>query len=199
MAPSQQPQSAAQEPVGVRCGERFSTYPELFGRALRASRGLSELGVGAGDRVALLLRNSIEFLEASIATVPLGASAVPINWHWRSEEVAHVLEDSAAKVLIVHADLLAALPAQLGEQLALVVVPVEDPGPRPTHWSGSNGWPGTSPGRRRPRARPRASSTPPGPRASPRASCALPSPMSNGRPRGRCSMRSSSSRPRSAR
>src|SRR5258708_1650481 len=54
----------AQEQIGVRCGERFSTYPELFGRALRATRGLSELGIGAGDRVALLLRNSIEFLEA---------------------------------------------------------------------------------------------------------------------------------------
>ena len=81
------------------------TYPELFGRALRATRGLLELGIGAGDRVALLLRNSIEFLEASIATVPLGASAVPINWHWRGEEIAHVLTDSGAKVLIVHADL----------------------------------------------------------------------------------------------
>ena len=76
-----------------------------MGRALRVSRGLHELGVGAGDRVALLLRNSLEFLEASIATVPLGASAVPINWHWRGEEIAHVLHDSAAKALILHADL----------------------------------------------------------------------------------------------
>src|SRR5439155_11086898 len=69
-----------QEEIGVRCGARFVTYPELFERALRASRGLLELGVGGGDRVALLLRNSIEFLEASVATAPLGASAVPINW-----------------------------------------------------------------------------------------------------------------------
>ena len=90
--------------TGIRCGDRFSTYPELFGRALRATRGLHELGIGAGDRVALLLRNSIEFLEASIATVPLGASAVPINWHWRGEEIAHVLGDSRAKALVVHED-----------------------------------------------------------------------------------------------
>src|ERR1700736_1458607 len=85
--------------IGVRCGGRFTTYPELFARALRATRGLSELGVVAGDRVALLLRNSIEFLEASIATVPLGASAVPINWHWRGEEIAHGLTDSGAEGL----------------------------------------------------------------------------------------------------
>jgi long-chain acyl-CoA synthetase len=112
-----------EEQIGVRCGERFTSYPELFGRALRATRGLHELGIGAGDRVALLLRNSIEFLEASIATVPLGASAVPINWHWRGDEIAHVLLDSGAKVLVVHADLWPAIAPSVPEGLAVVVVP----------------------------------------------------------------------------
>ncbi|HEX9482281.1 MAG TPA: AMP-binding protein [Solirubrobacteraceae bacterium] len=109
--------------IGVRCGGRFTSYPDLFAAALRASRGLAGLGVGAGDRVALLLRNSLEFLEASIATVPLGASAVPINWHWRGEEIAHVLRDSAAKVLILHADLWPAIEDSVPEGLALVTVP----------------------------------------------------------------------------
>ena len=91
------------EEIGVRCGPRFVTYPQLFDHALRASSGLADLGVEAGDRVALLLRNSIEFLEASIATAPLGASAVPINWHWRGDEIGHVLRDSEAKApLILH-------------------------------------------------------------------------------------------------
>src|ERR1700730_6628822 len=89
----------------------------MFGRALRATRGLSELGVGAGDRVALLLRNSIEFLQASIATVPLGASAVTINWHWRAEEIAHVLRDSDARVLILHAELWPAIPSSAPDGL----------------------------------------------------------------------------------
>jgi long-chain acyl-CoA synthetase len=117
-----------QEEIGVRCGERFSTYPELFGRALRATRGLHDLGVGAGDRIALLLRNSLEFLEASIATVPLGASAVPINWHWRGEEIAHVLSDSGAKVLVVHEDLWAAIAASVPDEVAVVAVPAEGGG-----------------------------------------------------------------------
>jgi len=108
--------------VGVRCGDSFVTYPELFGAALRAARGLSQLGVGAGDRVALLLRNSIEFLESSIATVPLGASAVPINWHWRGEEIAHVLSDSQAKVLVLHADLWPTIEGDLPAGVALVAV-----------------------------------------------------------------------------
>ena len=119
---------SAEKQIGVRCGGSFSTYPELFDRALRASRGLHELGTGAGDRVAVLLRNSLEFLEASIATVPLGASAVPINWHWRGEEIAHVLLDSGAKALVVHADLWPAIAPSVPEGVALIVVPSDRDG-----------------------------------------------------------------------
>ena len=85
--------------------------------AAREQRACSSSAIGAGDRVALLLRNSIEFLEASIATVPLGASAVPINWHWRGEEIAHVLSDSGAKVLVVHADLWPAIAPSVPDGL----------------------------------------------------------------------------------
>ncbi len=113
---------AGQGEIGVRCGEKFVTYPQLFDAALRASRGLADLGVGPGDRVALLLRNSIEFLEASIATVPLGAAAVPINWHWRSEEIAHVLADSGAKVLVMHAGLAPSIEGAVADGVAVVAV-----------------------------------------------------------------------------
>src|SRR5205807_9076200 len=112
--------------IGVRCGGSEAGYPELFGAALRASSGLAALGIGAGDRVAMLLRNSLEFLEASIATVPLGASAVPINWHWRGEEIAHVLHDSAARALILHADLWEAIAASVPDAVRLLVVPSDD-------------------------------------------------------------------------
>jgi len=115
-------QMPEQEEIGVRCGERFVTYPVLFDQARRVSRGLHELGVGEGDRVALLLHNSIEFLQASIATVPLGASAVPINWHWRGDEIAHVLLDSGAKALIAHAELLPAIASSVPDGLDVVVV-----------------------------------------------------------------------------
>jgi acyl-CoA synthetase (AMP-forming)/AMP-acid ligase II len=83
---------SANDQSQVRCGGRSSTYPQLFGRALRATSGMRELGVGAGDRVALLLRNSLEFLEASIATVPLAASAVPINWPLPREDSGKIFK-----------------------------------------------------------------------------------------------------------
>ncbi len=115
----------------MRCGERSSSYEELFSGALRMTTALAARGVGAGDRVALLLRNSIEFLQASVATVPLGASAVPINWHWRGEEVSHVLSDSRAKVLIVHEDLWPAVADAVPAQVAVVLVPSRAGGSRP--------------------------------------------------------------------
>jgi len=136
---------AEQEQIGVRCGGRFTTYPDLFERALRASTGLLELGIGAGDRIALLLHNSIEFLEASIATVPLGASAVPINWHWRGDEIAHVLNDSGAKALVVHTDLWPAIAPSVPDGLALIMVPADGEGagelPGPDLPDGALRWP----------------------------------------------------------
>jgi long-chain acyl-CoA synthetase len=131
---------SSQERIGVRCGERFSGYRELFGRALRATSGLHELGVGAGDRVALLLRNSLEYLEASVATVPLGASAVPINWHWRGEEIAHVLSDSRAKVLIAHADLWPDVADSVPADVSVVLVPDAGGGP-PAGSARAQQWP----------------------------------------------------------
>jgi long-chain acyl-CoA synthetase len=141
------PMPPSDQPAGVRCGERFTTYEDLYGRALRASRGLLELGVGAGDRVALLLRNSIELVEASIATVPLGAAKVPINWHWRGEEVAYVLSDSRAKALVVHEDLWPAIRAGVPDGVAVIVVPVDAGTGTPAEAGGStpsagSGWDG---------------------------------------------------------
>ena len=82
--------------------------PSAFAeRIARAASGFAALGVRQGDCVALLLRNDFAFLEASLAAVRLGAYAVPINWHFKADEVAYVLADCAAKVLVAHADLLA--------------------------------------------------------------------------------------------
>ena len=110
---------------GVHSGERFVPYPEVFANAGRLARGFAELGVGAGDSVALLLRNDVAFIEASLATVVLGANAVPINWHWRDEEVGYLLGDCDARVLVGHDDLLGALDVADGLEVVGVPVPPE--------------------------------------------------------------------------
>jgi long-chain acyl-CoA synthetase len=103
--------------AGVLRGDVFITLDELMVRARKAATGLRSLGVGPGGSVALLLRNDHEFFEAAFATSALGAATVPINWHGSAEEVAYVVNDSEAVVVVAHADLLhhvrTALPASV--------------------------------------------------------------------------------------
>ena len=94
-------------------GERERTRDELFARASRLSTGFDHLGIGPGDSVALMLRNDFPFLEATVAVGRLGGHAVPINWHFLADEAEHILRDSAAKAIVVHADLLPQIEAAL--------------------------------------------------------------------------------------
>ena len=54
----------------------------------------------------MMLRNDFAFFEVSGAAAALGSPVVPINWHLKAEEVAYILADSGAKILVCHADLL---------------------------------------------------------------------------------------------
>jgi len=103
-------------------GARQRTREEIFGRAARAATGFDAMGIGRGDSVALMLRNDFPCLEITFATGHLGAHAVPINWHFLCEETEHILRDSAAKAIVVHADLLPQIEAAIPEGVAVLVV-----------------------------------------------------------------------------
>jgi long-chain acyl-CoA synthetase len=103
-------------------GDRKLDAPAFDEHVLRAASGLDALGVRQGDCVALLLRNDFAFLEASLAAVRLGAYAVPINWHFRGEEIAYILADSGARVLVAHADLLAPVADAIPADVNVLVV-----------------------------------------------------------------------------
>lgn len=92
--------------LGIVSGERKRDHAEVADRAARIAGGLQKLGVRQGDSVCILMRNDISFLEAAYAAMRLGAYAVPVNWHFKPEEIHYVLQDSATRVLIGHADLL---------------------------------------------------------------------------------------------
>jgi len=95
---------------------------ELQARVRKAAGGFSAMGVVSGDTVALLMRNDIAFLEASLAATHVGAYTVPISWHSTPSEVAYILEDSGAKILVAHADLLVPLDARTLAQLTVFAV-----------------------------------------------------------------------------
>ena len=82
------------------------TYGQLRDRAYRLANGLRALGVGKGDRVAVLLRNCTEWFDIFFAVASLGAVLVPVNFLLRSKEVEFILNDSGASVLLVGEDLL---------------------------------------------------------------------------------------------
>jgi long-chain acyl-CoA synthetase len=71
----------------VRCGGRERPLTELTERAGRLAAGLSGLGIGHGDRYAIVMRNEIAFLEASLAASAIGAVPVPVNWHRTGADV----------------------------------------------------------------------------------------------------------------
>ena len=64
------------------------------------ARGLYNLGVRPGQRVAMVIDNRPEFVAVKIAIARLGATAVPINFQYRAEELAAVLGTAEATVLI---------------------------------------------------------------------------------------------------
>ncbi len=71
----------------------------------RVAAGLTDLGVGLGDRVGLYCPNSAEFAIAYAGIVKAGAVVVPINLLINTEETAYVLNDAGVKGLIFHAAL----------------------------------------------------------------------------------------------
>lgn len=80
---------------------------EVFYRELEAlsnsfARALADLGVGKGDRVALFTSNRPEFNITWLATSKLGAVLTPMNPSYREREAAYQIENSDAKVLVVH-------------------------------------------------------------------------------------------------
>ncbi|MDE2861056.1 MAG: long-chain-fatty-acid--CoA ligase [Chloroflexota bacterium] len=77
------------------------TFGELADRVNRLANGLAELGVGAGDRVAVMQVNCNEHIESYFATAKLDAIFVPINFRARSEELSFMLNDSGVKAIIL--------------------------------------------------------------------------------------------------
>jgi O-succinylbenzoate-CoA ligase len=85
--------------VDVATDRRF-TYAQANTRCNRTAHALSALGIRKGDRVGLLLMNSMEFYESFFAIAKLGAICVPLNWRLVPDELEFILNDSGTKALV---------------------------------------------------------------------------------------------------
>ncbi|WKG03709.1 fatty-acid--CoA ligase FadD5 [Mycolicibacterium sp. HK-90] len=79
---------------------RTITWGELDHRVTRLAGALSRRGVGFGDRVLILMLNRPEFIEAMLAANRLGAIAVPVNFRMTPPEVAFLVSDCDARVVV---------------------------------------------------------------------------------------------------
>ena len=78
-------------------------YKDLLKKVDLLAGYLSHRGIGEGDRVALFLRNSPEFVISLFALSKIGAISVPVNTFLKSEELRYILEDSGSKAIIASA------------------------------------------------------------------------------------------------
>ncbi len=76
------------------------TYRELGERSNAYARGLLSLGVAPGDRVGILLHNSVEYWIAYFAITRIGAVAVRLNFRLGPAELEYALSDSGATILL---------------------------------------------------------------------------------------------------
>lgn len=77
------------------------TWGELYERAQQVAAGLAAAGVGNQDRVAFYDKNGIDHFEVFLGAALLNAVCVDVNWRLAGPEVAYIVHDAAAKVLIV--------------------------------------------------------------------------------------------------
>lgn len=94
----------------------------------RVAAGLRTLGLVEGDCVALMMRNCPEYVAAVIACRRAGCYVVAVNWHFKANEVNHILTDSGTKAFFVHDDLLGQAAGGVPNRLPVVVVERHDLG-----------------------------------------------------------------------
>ena len=85
--------------LAIACGETRWTYAEFDAICSRVAGALSRHGIGKGERVAVLARNSHAFAALRFALARLGAVLVPINFMLKAEEVAYILRHAGASML----------------------------------------------------------------------------------------------------
>ena len=110
--------------TAIRFLGHTTTWADLDRRVTALAGALSRRGVGFGDRVLILMLNRTEFIESFLAANKLGAIAVPVNFRMTPPEIAFLVSDCDAKVMIAESVLanVATAVRDLDPKLATVIV-----------------------------------------------------------------------------
>ncbi|GAA1527869.1 fatty acid--CoA ligase [Actinomadura kijaniata] len=97
--------------VAFHAGDVSVTYREFDERVDRAAAALAAAGIGRGDRVAVLDKNSLEYAELLFGAPRIGAVQVPINYRLAPDEVAYIVNNARARVLVAGPEFVPVLDA----------------------------------------------------------------------------------------
>jgi carnitine-CoA ligase len=106
--------AASPDATFVTFGGETVTYAEMLSRSQAAADALAAVGLGRGDRLALMLPNCMEFLDLWFASALLGAVLVPINTALQGEGLRYLIEHSGAKILVIDAPLAETVNSAVG-------------------------------------------------------------------------------------
>src|ERR1041384_2640023 len=95
--------------VAILYEHREITYAALRDETARVAERLNALGISEGERIAILLADSPEFIASFLAIISMGAIAVPINLALRREDQLFILKDCGARAAIIEASSIEAL------------------------------------------------------------------------------------------
>ncbi len=123
--------SAARHPdkAAITCGETRWSYRAFDEVCDRVAAGLAARGMGCGDRIAILARNSHAFAALRFAVARLGAVLVPVNFMLKADEAAYILRHAGARMLCTDSGLAALAQAAAAQDTSvetLVWLPSEE-------------------------------------------------------------------------
>ena len=99
--------------TAVAMGDSRLSFDRLDKASNKIANALIGMGVGKGDRVAMLLSNSLEFVTTYFGVVKIGGIAVPLDTKYKLAELASLFDDSQPKVLVAESSLLKPLASSL--------------------------------------------------------------------------------------
>lgn len=106
--------------------DRHFTYADMDARANRAAHGLLKMGAGPKDGLAIMTLNSPVYYDLFFATQKLGMYAVPTNTNLRGAGLAHLLNNSEVRFIVVHPTLLEFFEKIKGDVPGIDTVIVDD-------------------------------------------------------------------------
>jgi len=109
--------------IAIICGDQRITYDEIAQQVNRAANGLLDLSLQQEQRVLLVVPDTPEFAAAYFGAMKIGAVAVPTSTALRAADYAYFLQESRARIAIVHSTLLAEFaPALTGQRYCTKVI-----------------------------------------------------------------------------